>query len=87
MTGPGSRSGLSARLAAVAPLEPGLTSAFARFEHLALADLQRALRRREDRLRRWAGDPANRGRASAESPGHLERVAIGALIEHRTLGA
>lgn len=77
---------LSARLAAVAPLPPEIASALARFEGLPLAELQRALRRREALLRRWARDPANRGRASAESPGYLDRVALGTLIEHRTLG-
>lgn len=78
--------GLSGRLAAVAPLDPRLRAAIARFEHLSLSDLQGALRRREDGLRVWAGDPANRGRATTASPGHLDRVALGVLIEYRTLG-
>lgn len=78
--------GFSRRLAAVAPLDPRLAAAFARFEDLGLADLQRALGRREDRLRAWASDPSNRGRPSAASPEHLDRVALGTLIEYRTLG-
>lgn len=77
--------GFCGRLAAVAPLDPGLAAALARFEHLGLADLQRALRRREDRLREWADDPSNRGRGSGASPGHLDRVVLGTLIEYRTL--
>lgn len=76
----------SERLAAVAPLDPSLAAALARFEHLGLADLQRGLRLRERRLRDWAADPANSALASAASPGHLDRVALGILIEYRTLG-
>ena len=87
MTGAGSRlEGLSERLAAVSPIRPDLAAALAHFEHLALADLQHALRRHEDSLRAWASDPANRERASAASPGYLDRVALGTLIEYRTLG-
>ena len=87
MMADGSRSeGFSARLAAVAPLDPGLAAALARFEHLGLADLQRALHRREERLREWANDPSSRGRANSASPGHIDRVALGTLIEYRTLG-
>ena len=78
--------GFSGRLAAVAPLDPALHAALARFERLSLEDLQRGLREREGRLRVWARDPANRARPSAASPDHLERVALGVLIEHRTLG-
>ena len=63
-----------------------MTAAGSRFEHLGLAGLQRALRRREDRLREWANDPSSRGRASSASPGRIDRVALGTLIEYRTLG-
>ncbi len=82
----GRTQSFSGRLALAAPLDPGLATALARFEHLGLADLQRALRVREERLRAWAGDPANRALPSAASPGHLDRVALGVLLEHRTLG-
>lgn len=87
-TGPahGGEAGLSRRLAAVAPLDPSLEAAIARFERLGLADLQHGLRVRDERLRAWAGDPANQALPSAASPGHLDRVALGLLIEHRTLG-
>ena len=44
------------------------------------------LRRREDRLREWADDTSNRGRPTSASPGHLDRVALGTLVEYRTLG-
>lgn len=86
MAAPRRSEGFSARLAAVAPLDPGLAAALARFEDLGLGDLQRALREREDRLREWAGEPSNQGCASGASPGYLERVALGTLIEYRTLG-
>lgn len=76
----------SERLAAVAPIDPALAAALACFEHLGLADLQRGLRLREQRLRDWAADPTNGALSSAASPGHLDRVALGILIEHRTLG-
>lgn len=80
------RPGFSGRLAAIAPLDPVLRAALARFEDLGLTDLQQRLREHEGRLRAWADDPANRTRPSSESPGHLERVALGALLEHRTVG-
>ncbi len=86
MTAAPSRRGFSARLAAVAPIDPSLQAALARAEHLPLTDLQRALRDSERRLREWAGDPSNGGRATSEAPGHLDRVALGTLIEYRTLG-
>ncbi len=86
MTTAGPRPGFSARLAAVAPIDPALGAALARAEHLPLADLQRALRHSERRLREWASDPSNGGRATSESPGHLDRVALGTLLEYRTLG-
>jgi len=82
-TGPG----FADRLAAVAPLDSALGAALARFEHLGLADLQRALSEREDLLRAWANDPANSARPSSASPEHIERVVLGLLLEHRTLGA
>lgn len=86
MTGDEERRGLSARIAAGAPIDPALAAALARVEHLALTDLQSALGRSEAGLREWARDPANRGRPAAESPGHLDRVALGMVVEYRTLG-
>ena len=86
MTDPDGRRGLVARLAAGAPVDPALAAALARVEDLPLTDLQSALVRSEARLREWARDPANRGRAATESPGHLDRVALGTVLEYRTLG-
>lgn len=86
MTGGGEPRGFTARLAQGAPVDPALAAALARVEHLPLTDLQSALGRSEARLREWARDPANRGRPAAQSPGHLDRVALGTVLEYRTLG-
>jgi hypothetical protein len=72
------------RLAQVAPVAPALVEALSRFDGLGLRELEAELARREEELRAWACRPENRGRPSHREPAHLERVALGILLERRT---
>lgn len=76
--------GIAARLGRLAPVAPELQRALARFQGLGVLELERALAERDEALRDWAR--AHPGRPVREAPCHLERVAIGALLEHRLSG-
>jgi hypothetical protein len=72
------------RLAASAPLAPELVAALERYDPLSLNELESRLSDCEDALRRWASHPDNHGRPSRQAPRHIERVAVGTLLERRT---
>jgi len=76
--------GLAARLGRLSPVAPELQRALARFESLGIRELEAALAERDEALREWAR--SHPGRPVREAPGHVERVAIGALLEYRTSG-
>lgn len=75
---------VSRKLSAAAPMAPELTEAFARFEGLTLAELQRRFDEAQQRFRAWVEDPANAGRPISEAPAYLDRIALDSLLERRT---
>lgn len=77
------RRGTWERLAAAAPVPPELTAMLIRLDDLGLRDLEARLEDCHDDLRVWASRPENARRVSAEGPRHLERLALGTLLERR----
>jgi hypothetical protein len=75
---------VSRKLAAVAPMDPALVEAFARFEGLTLTELQERFDAAQARFRAWVEDPVNAGRPIAEAPDYLDRIALDSLLERRT---
>lgn len=75
---------VSRKLAAVAPMDPALVEAFARFEGLTLTELQERFDRSQASFRAWVEDPANAGRPISDAPDYLDRIALDSLLERRT---
>lgn len=71
------------RLSALAPVSPRLAATLSRLDHLGLDELEKRLEDCHALLREWAARPENHRRPVHEEPCHLERLAIGTLLERR----
>ncbi|MSO44533.1 MAG: hypothetical protein EXQ74_04395 [Thermoleophilia bacterium] len=75
---------LSGGLRALAPIAlDGLTEALVRWEGSSLTELRDASDAIHTEVRRWAADSANASRPIAACPVHLDRIAVGVLLERR----
>lgn len=77
------RPGVWERLAEAAPVAPELTAMLTSLEGLGLRELEARLEECHDDLRAWAARPENLRRPAGEAPRHLERLALGTLLERR----
>jgi hypothetical protein len=75
--------GVWERLSQVAPVAPGLVGLLSRLDQLGLSELEARLEACHGQLRAWAARPENHGRPAREGPCHLERLALGTLLERR----
>ncbi len=76
---------VSRKLAAVAPIaDERLAAAFAKYEHLTIAELEAECLAVEEAFKQWVQHPDNEGKPIQLAPMYVDRIAVDSLRERRT---